>query len=193
MSDNETIPGYNVAADTLTGDLRDALLTHIRTMETPWSKLSERDQQDKIYAVEAMAGDLVRGALQVISTRGFDAVHVQLGKFVVDKGVKIEAQASASVDNITKLADHGKGHGVLVLAEASDFFGESQAAKPDPDEPELPVGEGGDNPEPAEQPDGDFEQPCQPEVVDQDMSQAVNTGEMPDAPADLDQPHESAA
>lgn len=32
-----------LAADTLMGDIRDMLLTHIRSMETPWSKLSERE------------------------------------------------------------------------------------------------------------------------------------------------------
>ncbi|MEM7429890.1 MAG: RyR domain-containing protein [Pseudomonadota bacterium] len=127
-----------LAIKTLSGDMRDALLTHIRAMETPWSKLSEQHQADKIHAAENIAKDMVRRAVNMIAEGGFPCVDVEVGKFTVDKGVKIELQAVSNTENITSLAEHGKGQaGVLILADSSEYFGERKAAMPEPDQKDL--------------------------------------------------------
>jgi len=127
--------------ETLTGDIRDVLLTHVRGMEKPWSMHSEDEQREKVYAMTEAAGSLVRRAVQTIAHRGFPHITVNLGKFTVDKGVKIEVGAAHTVENIEKLAVHGKGMAVMVLCEASAFFGEQQPAAVDKDEPGLPLDE----------------------------------------------------
>lgn len=133
------------AAETLTGDLRNSLLTHVRAMETPWSKMSERDQGDKIDAIERMAEDVVRRAVGIIATRGFEVIHVKIADYTVKGGaIKGKFEAIVSEVNVVSLADHQSKTALIVLADVEDFFGESAAAKPDPDEPELPVGEPAD-------------------------------------------------
>lgn len=128
---------HKLAAETLTGDVRDMLLTHIRAMETPWSKLSERDQELKISAAVKCADELVRRAVQVVAHKGFPHLIVGTGKWAVKEGIILEVKSSGTVENITKLAEHGVGAAILVLAEPSQFWGEKDKAKPEPDQPDL--------------------------------------------------------
>ena len=125
--------------ETLTGDIRDVLLTHVRSMDRGCQGLSEDEQRDKVYAMTEAAGRLVRRAIATIAHRGFPHITVSVGKFTVDKGVKIEVGAAQTVENIEKLAVHGKGMAIMVLCEASAFFGEQQPAAIDKDEPGLPL------------------------------------------------------
>jgi len=129
----------SIEASTLSGDVRDVLLTHVRSMTIPWAMLSEDEQRDKIYALSECAKDLVRRALAAISTTGFPSIVVGIGAVKIDKGLEIKLSANSSVEVITKLAEHGKNAAVLVLAEAADFFGERAPAKPDKDQPDLPL------------------------------------------------------
>jgi hypothetical protein len=127
--------------ETLSGDIRDVLLSHFRDIKVPWAMLNEEEQRDKIEALTNASFDLVRKTLAVISASKFPIINVAIGKFTVDKGVKIECTASPSVENITHLAQHGKGSGVLVLAEARDYFGERAPARPDPNQKSFPLDE----------------------------------------------------
>lgn len=124
----------DLLTDTLTGDIRDVLLTHVRSMEDPWSKLSERKQADKIDAIQRCAESLVRRTVQLIAHQGFPHVSVTTGKWAVGELIDLKVGASASVENITKLAEHGLGAAVLVLVEPGVFFGQRQAAQADPDQ-----------------------------------------------------------
>lgn len=133
-----------VHEETLVGDVRDMLLTHIRSMETPWSKLSERDQEYKIDAAENAAKFLVSQVCSMMAKQDFPNILVSVGKFTVDKAVKIEAIASSSADNINQLAVHGKGAAMLILADPQAYFGEIGKADMDADEPELPLDEADD-------------------------------------------------
>lgn len=131
-----------LAEETLTGDLRDVLLTHVRSMEDPWSKLSEEAQQDKIDAIELCAEDIVRRAVSIIARRGFDVIHVNIADFTVKGGeVKGKFGALVSEQNVVSLSDHQGKSALIVLTDHSDFFGESQTAKAEPDEPQLPIGD----------------------------------------------------
>ena len=141
-----------LAAETLSGDLRDVLLTHIRSMETPWSKLSEREQQNRIHAIEKAAETMVRGAVRVVANHGFPHMIVQTGKWNVGDGVELKVSGQSTVENITKLAEHGMGAAVLVLCEVGEFFGQRSAAEADPDQPAMDLGadEDGDSEEQGE-------------------------------------------
>lgn len=114
-------------------------MTHVRTMRVPWSMLAEDEQRDIIYAITSTSTDMVRRAAHAIAHRGFPHVEVTIGKTTLDKGIEMKVCASNTLDNVMKIADHGKIGAVLVLAEVSDFFGERAAAEPDPQEPGLPL------------------------------------------------------
>lgn len=131
-----------LAEETLTGDVRDVLLTHIRTMQDPWSKMSEEAQQDKIDAIEACAEDIVRRAVAIISRRGFEVIHVNIADFTVKGGeVKGKFGALVSEQNVVSLSDHQGKSALIVLTDYSDYFGEKAPAVADADQPDLPIGD----------------------------------------------------
>lgn len=159
---SETKEAAELAAETLTGDIRDILLTHVRSMEDPWSKMSERAQGDKIEAIERCVRTLVSRAVKIVATQGFDRIEVKPVKFTVKDNVKLEVTASYTVDNITLLAEHEQSNAILVFADPAQFTGARSEAKPDPDEPELPIEDIDE--EDGESEDGEFApDPSQPE------------------------------
>jgi len=136
----EDMPTAEFDTDTLSGDVRDVLLGHLRDMKVPWAMLSEDEQRDKIYAVSMCGQDVVRRVVQAVVKAGFPSIVVSVGAIKIDKGVEIKLAASSTVETINRLAEHGKGAAVLVLAEAADFYGERVPATPDKDQPDLLIG-----------------------------------------------------
>lgn len=123
------------AEETLSGDLRDALLTHLRQLPKVWAKLSEREQSDIIYSVERLAEDYIRQAVAIIARRGFDVVPVVVKDIAIKGGeLKGKFTAHAREDTILPLADHQEKGAVMVLTDVSDFIGERAPAKADPDQ-----------------------------------------------------------
>lgn len=126
---------FPLEADTLTGDIRDVLLTHIRSMETPWSKLSEFQQGDKIRAISKCAEDLVRRSITIVASQDFPRLEVKPGKWSVKEGhIDLALSTMGSVENIMKLAEHHEGRALLVLVDPGEFFGERRAARAEPDQ-----------------------------------------------------------
>lgn len=138
MGDESDYPAAepDVTVETLTGDVRDFLLMHLRDMKKPWQQMSEREQNDKIWASENAARSMVRKAVNLITARDFDKIHVQVGKFTVKDGeIKAEFTTPATDDNLISVRHAGLA--VLVLADPSVFEGAKPAPQADPDEPDL--------------------------------------------------------
>jgi len=150
-------PAENTAfdTDTLTGDVRDFLLSQMRYMAKPWAQMSEAEQRAKIAITEKHAEFVVKKAVKVIAARDFERVGVRVGKFTVKDGsIKAEFTCDASHANLLSISDADSA--VLVLADPEDFYGERAAAVADPDEPDLPMDD--DEIDPDDDPDdGDDE------------------------------------
>lgn len=128
-------------ASKLNATVRDALLTHVRAMETPWSKLSESKQRDTISAIEKTARDVIRQTVEVVSQRGFDHIGIRLKDLQIkDGGIKGKYEASMTGDNVQLLADHENMAATIVLVDAAGFM-HGEWAEADPDQPEIPLGE----------------------------------------------------
>lgn len=134
--EGQTVPQMTV--ETLTGDIRDFLLGHLRDMQKPWAQMSEREQNDKIYAASSAARSVLSAAVNLIAAHGFDKVHVQVGKFTVKDG-QIKAEFTTNATDASLISIRHAGSAVLVLADPAVFEGERAAAKADPDEPGLPM------------------------------------------------------
>jgi hypothetical protein len=128
-------------AETLSGDIRDALLTHIRSIRVPWALLAEDEQQAAIDAIQRSAEHAVRQVCAIMAQAGAPHVRAKIAKWTV-KGsdLKLELAVTPLVDNMIALAEHGNRGAVLVLADAADFMGERAPAKADKDQPDLPIG-----------------------------------------------------
>lgn len=136
----------DIRIETLAGDTRDVLLTHFRGMALPWGHMNEQEQTDKIEAIEKTAHELVRRAVYMVAASDMPVLHVQLGKWTVDKGmIKREFTLAAILDNIRRMSEHGAISALLVLADPAVYMGEREAARADPNEPTLPFEGAGDD------------------------------------------------
>jgi hypothetical protein len=73
-------------ADTLSGDIRDALLMHLRSIKVPWAMLAEDEQQQAIDAIQRTAEYAVRQACAVMAKAGAPHVHAKIAKWTVRGG-----------------------------------------------------------------------------------------------------------
>lgn len=126
-------------AETLSGDIRDALLTHVRSIKVPWTMLGEDEQQMTIDAIAHSAERAVRIIASLIASSNMPHVIGTVGKFVVKNDLKVEFVAASLPTNILALAEHGKASAVLVLANPAAFIDERAPAKADKDQPDLPL------------------------------------------------------
>lgn len=53
--------------DTLSGDLRDAMLMRVRDMKRPWSMMTEQEQRETAKGLETAARHLVRGTIRLLT------------------------------------------------------------------------------------------------------------------------------
>ncbi|KAB7782430.1 hypothetical protein [Methylorubrum populi] len=135
--------------ETLRGDVRDKILDNIVRRLPCWTQLGEREQKSIIDQATAISSFVIREVVNVVVHRGFTHMLVTTGEWKVKDGIKLQVGASGSVEDITKLAEHGGGSAILVFADARDFFGQRADAAFDKDEPELPI----DGEQPAHDPD----------------------------------------
>lgn len=125
--------------ETLRGDVRDRFLDNVVRQMPCWTKMSEHEQKVMISRVDDLAARMVRESIKIVAHQGFGHLVVSTGKWTVKDGLKLEVGAAGSVDDITKLAEHGTKPAVLVLAEPSVFFGQRADAMADKDQPDLPI------------------------------------------------------
>lgn len=128
-----------LAAETMRGDIRDLILDDIARQMPCWASMTETEQRRVIGRADQIAMSVVRDSIAIVAHRGFGHLVVSTGKWTVKDGIKLEVGASGSVDDITKLAEHGARSAVLVLAEPSVYFGQRADAVADKDQPDLPI------------------------------------------------------
>lgn len=127
------------AADTLVGDIRDAMLGRIQRQAKPWPSLSEQEQRDTIEGITNAAKTLVARAVKIVATKGFESTVASLKELKI-KGEVIEGKVIAmNISTVREmLGDAAGSEVIIVFAAAETFYGESQPAEPEPDEPGLP-------------------------------------------------------
>jgi len=117
--------------------------------------LTEAEQSAEITEARDWAMELIRHTVHAVAQRGFANIPVIIKKWQVKDGIQAQVDAANTEENIVMLAKHG-AHAMLVLASVSEFNGEKKTAKPDKDQPDLPMG--GNPNEPRNPPDGpDFD------------------------------------
>lgn len=124
-------PTAILQADTLRGDIRDQILAEFKHLPDAWQKMTEDQQACAIHRADQIAEELVAGAVAAIAPRGFSNIIASMEQFTRKDGLKVVLKAAATVDAITKLAEHGMNAVVLVLAEPAKFMGERKPAETD--------------------------------------------------------------
>lgn len=128
---NGKIVEIDLDTQTLLADVRDAILSEFKAVDKPWEKQNEKEQGRLIQRAEYVAGRLIADAVAIVADRGFSSMPAAIDQFTRKDGIKITLKASATVEHITQLAEHGMNAVVLVLAEPSKFMGKAKPTEPD--------------------------------------------------------------
>lgn len=121
----ETTEFIVIAADTLSGDLRDFLLDRQRQDHNPlpWQLRAETEQRAAIEAADRAARAWVRRAVDLIAADGKPAARGSLVKLQAKDGLQMQVNIPASDPLRHALMDH-VGAGVLVtIADVQKFDG----------------------------------------------------------------------
>lgn len=127
----------NIAAKTLTGDIRDFLLDRLKNFQKPWVAMSEDEQRESINQAKDAADNLVERACKIIAAEGRNIVEANLDQITIKDGIK----AVLTFTNNTATREAlGAATGQIVLVVTSGiaaFSGESKPADPIPNQGDL--------------------------------------------------------
>lgn len=133
--------------ETLSGDIRDEMLSRIKHLKATWNLLSQAEQQEVGNGCELFAKNLLRKIVGKLAKHEFPHVVVSLAEFKVKGGKDIEAKITCPniAVNRDPLGDRVGDMCMLVMADAETFFGERAPVKTDPDQPGLDLDGNGEN------------------------------------------------
>lgn len=138
--------------ETLSGDIRDEMLSRIKHLKATWNLLSQGEQQEVGNGCELFAKNLLRKIVGKLAKHEFPHVVVSLAEFKVKGGKDIEAKITCPniAVNRDPLGDRVGDMCMLVMVDAETFFGERAPVKTDPDQPGLDLDGNGEN-DPADE------------------------------------------
>jgi DNA segregation ATPase FtsK/SpoIIIE-like protein len=135
--------------ETLAGDIRDAMLMRIRDIKRPWTMLTEEEQTDLANGMEMAARDMTRAAVRLLTAWEWPRVVVDLGEVKIIGGDKARIEAKVVAPNYDAyrnvLGEHAGQTVMLIAVDSETFMGEKEPVQIDPNQPDLPVGEDGED------------------------------------------------
>lgn len=127
----------DLAAKTLTGDIRDFLLDRVKALGKPWAAMTEDEQSDQIHAAKEAAERIVRKACEIIAAGGKKAMTGQLVKVAIKDKISVQVDFSKHDEQRHALMDAAGMTVSVVLADAEPFTGERAPAQPTPTQGSL--------------------------------------------------------
>jgi hypothetical protein len=128
-----------MAAETMTGDLRDFILDRLRHDHNPlpWNMRSEAMQRETVYQVTEAVSRVVREAVATIAADGRKVIMAELVQCTVKDQIKAVCHISKS-DELRHLLIDGVGLPVLIaVADASRFTGTRGDVPVSADQPDI--------------------------------------------------------
>jgi len=129
--------------DTLSGDLRDAMLNRIRHLQKPWAQMTEAEQRETAEGIAMAARYLVREAVRELTAYEWPHAVVKLHEIKIassDKGIEAKISAANIECNRSVLGENVGTFCTLLMVDSETFMAERAPVAIDPDQPELPTG-----------------------------------------------------
>ena len=147
-------PDFDPQLDSLMGDMRDAMLQRIRTLQKPWAQMSEQEQVDCANGTELAAKDMIRKTVRLLNQHEWPTAVVELSEMKIGGTKGIEAKiACANVShNREVLGDYVGTQVMLMMVDSETFMAARAPVQIDKDQPELPMDGAA---VPAEQPEAE--------------------------------------
>lgn len=138
--EDETLDtAVELAAETLTGDLRDFILDRLKHEQSkaPWHQRSENDQRDAVHQVEQAVRAAVTRAVEIMAGHGRRTIKATLDQVVIKDGYKATVTMSKFDPNRHHLSDAQGKSVLIVVADPDEFTGERAEVEITPDQATL--------------------------------------------------------
>lgn len=133
-------PITELAADTLRGGLRDAMLSWFKAAPKPWAQMGEVEQRDIADAADRCARQLVKQACQIIAANERPCIVAQLVEYREKDGVEAKLKLPSKGEVVAALHEACGREVLVVTSGEEEFQGEAAAAEIAKDQPELGIG-----------------------------------------------------
>ncbi len=145
-------PDFDPELGTLMGDMRDAMLMRIRTLQKPWAQMTEAEQTDCANGIELAARDMIRKAVRLMNKHEWPSCVVTLAEMKIGgtNGIDIKMTCPNIAVNREVLGDHVKTEVMVVFSDSDTFMAERAPAQIDKDQPELGLPEGDEDRRPSD-------------------------------------------
>lgn len=132
--------------ESLSGDMRDEMLTRIKHLKATWGLLSQNEQMDVANGLELFAKNMVRRAVHLVTRQKFPHTAVQLAEMKIGgtKGIEAKIICDNIQHNREVLGEHIGQFVQMVMIDSDTFMGERAAVQIDPDQPGLNLDGDGD-------------------------------------------------
>lgn len=124
------------AADFLVGELIKAASIGMRSMNSPWSKMAQFQQEQALLGVKQRVEAAVKEAVDVIASTARLTFRAQVESVTFKDGVKASLKM-AKTEDAHVLADQSGKAVLIVIEDYARFLNAGDAAKGDPDQPPL--------------------------------------------------------
>lgn len=143
-------PDFDPELGTLMGDVRDAILMRIRTLQKPWAQMTEAEQADCANGVELSARDMIRKTVRLLNSFEWPHAVVTLGEVKIkgEKGIEAKIVCTNIEHNRTVLGEHVGDHIMVLMVDSDTFMAERKPVQIDKDQPSLDLEDGEGVPDP---------------------------------------------
>lgn len=130
-------PLVELAAETLRGDIRDALLGWFKAQPKSWPFMAEREQRDLADAADRFSGSMIKRACQIIASGERPCIVAKLVEYSEKDGVKARLELPSKGEVVAALHEACGREVLLVTSGAEEYQGEAAPAEIDPDQSKL--------------------------------------------------------
>lgn len=152
-AETDDAPDFDPELGTLMGDMRDAMLMRIRTLQKPWAQMSEAEQVDCANGIELSARDMIRKTVRLVNKHEWPSCVVTLAELKIGgtNGIDIKMTCPNIGEYRNVLGEHVKTQVMVVFADSETFMAERAPAQIDKDQPDLDLPDDAEDRRPSEQ------------------------------------------
>lgn len=145
-------PDFDPELGTLMGDMRDAMLQRIRTLQKPWAQMTEAEQTDCANGIELSAREIIRKTVRLVNKHEWPSCVVTLAELKIGgtNGIDIKMTCPNIGEYRNVLGEHVKTQVMVVFADSETFMAERAPAQIDKDQPDLDLPEEAEDRRPSD-------------------------------------------
>lgn len=127
----------NLAADTLRGDVRDAMLSWFKATPKPWGAMGQDEQKEFVERVDFAARHVVKEACKIIAAAERPCIVANLVEYREKDGVEAKLKLASKGEIVAALHEACGKEVLIVCTGDEELLGEAAPAEIDADQRDL--------------------------------------------------------